>query len=83
MDLKTMGESSALMRAALERRLVREYCDICYGPSIFESLGQDGPDNTSQKQKKADAMFEEIMASPEKIKSVVVACCEASGGNQE
>jgi len=71
--------------AAWNRKLVRDYCELVCVPSIFESLetGADGNCignfndgfKVNQKyidgKKKADAMFDDIMSSPEKIQRTV------------
>lgn len=76
---------SNLLHAAWDRKIVREFCDLSCVPSIWSSLETDADGNcigifdngfkVNQKyidgKKKADAMFNDIMSSPEKIRGAV------------
>lgn len=65
-----------LLHAAWDRKMVRDFCDLVYTPSIFDCLIEDKNgfkmnEEYIKGKKKADEMFENIMASPEKIKAIV------------
>jgi len=76
-----------LLHAAWNRKMVRDFCKLVCMPSIFESLETDADDNcigsfndgfkVNQKhidgKKKADAMYEDIISSPEKIQHTIAA----------
>lgn len=77
----------SLLHAAWDRKMVRDFCELACVPSIFESLETDADGKcvgsfndgfkVNQKyidgKKKADAMFNDIMSSPEKIQRTVAA----------
>jgi hypothetical protein len=85
-----MSESTSLLHAAWDRRIVRDMCDLMYVPSIFESLAEDDKGNLIgnfndgfkpnrafiEGKKKADKLYQEIIADAEKTKKAVSSYCQ-------
>ena len=77
-------KTSKLLHASWDRWIIREFCEICYVPSIFDSLelNAEGTLKANKQyvegKKKAEDMFNEIMSSPEKIKKIVDSYIESA-----